>query len=62
MDTQELLEKKALRNVRALVDLLEDGERRGKRTGGHIALAIGLPVAVLLAVTEAKAKQACAAQ
>jgi TonB family protein len=41
-DTQRLLEQRALRNVRALVDKLEDGEREDARVGRVFASSLGL--------------------
>ena len=41
-DTQRLFEQRALRNVRALVDKLEDGDRADARVGRVFASSVGL--------------------
>lgn len=49
-DAQRDMEQRALRNVRGLLDKMEDEERSGRRTTMKIAVACGVVALVLAAI------------
>ena len=49
-DAQRNLEQRALKNVRGLLDKMEDEERVDRKTTAKIAIAVGIAVVVLVAI------------